>query len=97
MVADRVAVAVVDLLEVVEVEQAEAERRRARGLVEVELQLVLEVPVVPEPGQRVGEREPHRLQGAVRRALVQGDGDERAHERDGVERRALPEHRQHEG
>ena len=96
-VADRVAEAIVDLLEVVDVEQAEGQRDAALlCLVEVALQPLVEVPVVPEPGQRVGEREAHGLEGAVHRALVEGDRDERAHERDGEERRALPEHREHE-
>ena len=96
-IADRVAEAIVDLLEIVDVEQAEGQRDAALlCLVEVALQPLVEVPVVPEPGQRVGEREAHGLEGAVHRALVEGDRDERAHERDGEERRALPEHREHE-
>ena len=96
-VADRVAVPVVDLLEVVDVEQAERERDASLlRLVEVVLEALVEVAVVAEPGQRVGERQAHRLQRAVHRALVERDGDERADERRGEERRPLPEDGQHE-
>ena len=96
-VADRVAVAVVDLLEVVDVEKAEREREALLlRLVQVVLEALVEVAVVPEPRQRVGERQAHRLQRAVHRALVERDGDERADEGRGEERRALPEDGQHE-
>ena len=96
-VADRMAVAVVDLLEVVDVEQAHGEREPVcLGLVEVALKPLVEMAMVAEPGQRIGEGEPHGLQGAVHRALVQGDGDERADERDREERRALPEDGEHQ-
>ena len=56
----------------------------------------MEVAVVAEPGEGVGERQAHRLQRAVHRALVERDGDERADEGRGEERRALPEDGQHE-
>src|SRR4029078_9285453 len=77
-VAGRMAVAVVDLLEVVEVEEADGERAARGGrLLEVHLELLLEMAVVPEPGERVGERESHRPQRVVGRALVPGDRAER--------------------
>ena len=91
-VADRMAVAVVDLLEVVEVEEADGQRlARGRGLLELDLELLLEVTVVAETGQRVGQREPHGAQRVVRRALVQRDGDERADEDERERRRLRPE------
>ena len=96
-IADRVAVPVVDLLEVVDVEQDEREREPlVLCLVQVVLEALVEVAVVAEPGERVGERQAHRLQRAVHRALVERDGDERADEGRGEERRALPEDGQHE-
>ena len=96
-IADRVAVPVVDLLEVVDVEQDEREREPlVLCLVQVVLEALVEVAVVAEPGEGVGERQAHRLQRAVHRALVERDGDERADEGRGEERRALPEDGQHE-
>ena len=65
-------------------------------LVQVVLEALVEVAVVAEPGEGVGERQAHRLQRAVHRALVERDGDERADEGRGEERRALPEDGQHE-
>ena len=54
-------VAVVDLLEVVDVEQAESERDAGLlRVVEVALEPLVEVAMVAEPGQRVGERETER-------------------------------------
>ena len=88
LVAGRVPVPVVDLLEVVDVEQDEREREAfVLGLVQVVLEPLVEVAVVAEPGERVGERQAHRLQRAVHRALVERDGDERADEGRGEERR----------
>ena len=97
-VAGRMAELVVDALEVVDVE--EAQRDDAAVLVrlrELALQALVEVAVVAEPGQRVGEREPDRVQRPVRRALVERDRDERAGERREEVRRALPEHDEHQG
>ena len=82
-VPDRMPEAVVDLLEVVDVEE---EQRQAEALalrlVEVALQALVEVTVVAEARERVGQREPHRAKRAVHRALVERDRDERADERD---------------
>ena len=97
-VARGVPVLVVDPLEVVDVDQAEAERHA--GFLcgdELTLQPLVEVPVVAEPGQRVGERKPHRAQRAVRRSLVEGDRDQRPDERRREHRRALPQHHEHQG
>ena len=97
LVAARVAEAVVDPLEVVDVHEAQAERIALRaGVCDLALQAVVEVAVVPEPGQRVGEREPHRPQLAEGRALVERNREQRPHERSREERRALPEHDQHQ-
>ena len=97
LVAARVAEAVVDPLEVVDVHEAQAERVALRaGVCDLALQPVVEVSVVPEPGQRVGEREPHRSQLAERGALVERNREQRPHERCREERRALPEHDEHQ-
>ena len=56
----------------------------------------MKVAVVAEPGEGVGERQAHRLQRAVHRALIERDGDERADEGRGEERGPLPEDGQHE-
>ena len=94
LVAARMPEAVVDPLEVVDVHQAEAERIALRPRVgELALEPVVEVAVVAEPGQRVGQREPHRAQLAEGRALVERDREQRPDERGGEERRALPEDR----
>ena len=66
------------------------------GASQLTLQPLLEVAVVAEAGQRVGERETHRLQRAVRRALVQRDRRERPDERGDQVRRALPQHDEHQ-
>ena len=82
-VTERMAVAVVDALEVVDVDEAEAERiagalrRRERTL-----QALVEVTVVSEPGERVGERKLHGLERGERRSLVERDREQRADERD---------------
>ncbi len=96
-VADRVAVAVVDVLEVVDVHEAERERGAVLlGLRELALQPLVEVAVVAETRERIGEREAHRLQRRERRALIERDREQRADERHRERRRALPEHDEHE-
>ena len=96
-VADRVPVEVVDPLEVVHVDHAERERLVVGlGAEQLVLQPLLEAAVVAEPAQRVGQREPHRAQRLVRRALVERDREQRADECRGEHRRALPEHDEHE-
>jgi len=70
----RMPVAVVDPLEVVDVD--EAERQRPRLLLRAQqlaLEPLVELAVIAEPGQRIREGEPHRPQRSVRRALVQRD------------------------
>ena len=82
-VADRMAEAVVDALEVVDVDEAEGERRAlVLGRRELALQPLVEAAVVAEPRERVGQGEPHRPQRLERRALVEGDREQRADERD---------------
>ena len=91
-IAGRVAVAVVDSLQVVHVDQAEREGSALRGCdVQLLLEALLEGPVVPEPGQGVRHRETHRAQLAVVRALVERDCDQRPDERGRDQGRALPE------
>ena len=69
---------VVDPLEVVDVEQAEREGRSAGfRLHQLALEALVEVAVVPEPGERVGQCKTHRAQSVVGRALVQRDGEQR--------------------
>ena len=59
-VARRVPVAVVDLLEVVDVDEAERQRPRLLfGAQQLTLEPLVEVTVIAEPGQRIGERQPH--------------------------------------
>ncbi len=97
LVPGRMTVAIVDLLEVVDVEQAERERKAlVLRLVQVVLEPLVEVTVVSQARERVGERQAHRFQRAVHRALVEGDGDQRADEGGGQERRPLPENGQHQ-
>ena len=52
--------------------------------------------MVAETGQRVGQREPHRLQRRERRALVERDREQRADERHRERRRALPQDDEHQ-
>ena len=88
---------VVHTLEIVDVDQAEAEAALvAIGVDQLALEPVLEVPVVAEPGERVGQRELHCAECSVGRALVEGDRQQRPDERRGQERRALPEDDQHQ-
>jgi hypothetical protein len=51
---------------------------------------------VAEPGERIGEREAHRPERTLHRALIERDGDERADESRGEKRGALPEDGQHQ-
>ena len=66
------------------------------GLDQLALEPLVEMAVVAEPGQRVGQREPHRAERAVGRALVERDREQRADEGRGQKRRALPEDDEHE-
>ena len=66
--------AVVNALQVVEVDEAECERRSlVLGDDELTLEPLVEAAVVPETRERVGQREPHGLHGLVRGALIEGD------------------------
>src|SRR6266545_6026175 len=88
---------VVHALEVVDVDEAETEVAPAPlGLDQLALESLVEVTVISETGQRIGEREPHRAQGAIRRALVESDREQRSDERGREERRPLPEDDEHE-
>src|SRR5207247_5242763 len=90
-ITDRMAVAVVDLLEVVDVEQAESQRDAVHlSLVQITLQALVEVAVVTQTCERVRESEAHCLERAVHRALVERDRHERADQGDREQRRALP-------
>ena len=71
---------VVHLLEVVDVEQAEGQREASSCALSRSLEPLVEVAVIAEPGQRVGQRKAHGLERAVHRALVERDGDKRADE-----------------
>ncbi len=96
-VARRMPVAVVDLLEVVDVD--EAERQRPRLLLRTQqlaLEALVELTVIAEPGQRIREREAHRPQRAVRGALVQRDCEQRPDERHRQDRRTLPQDDEHQ-
>jgi hypothetical protein len=96
-VALRMPEAVVELLEIVDVEDADGQRHALLlGLRQVVLEPLVEVPVVAEPGEGVGERESHGGELAEDRALVERDRGERAEERRGEEGRALPQHGEHE-
>src|SRR6185295_2120134 len=78
-VAGGMAEAIVDPLEVVDVDEAERERLvLLLGDRELALQALVEVPVVAEVRERIGEREPHRAERAIRRALVERDREQRA-------------------
>ncbi len=97
-IAHRVTVLVVDRLELVDVEEAQGER--IAGLVRIgeeSLELLLEVTVVAEPAQRIGERKLHRLERVQDRALVERDREERTDERRRQHGRALPQHAEHDG
>ena len=73
---------VVHPLEIVDVHEAEAEVALvALGLDQLALEPLVEVAVVAEPGQGIGQREPHRPERTIGRALVEGDREQRADER----------------
>ena len=92
VVSDGMTVPVVHAFEIVDVHEAEREPRAALlRPVEVVLEPLVEVTVVPEARQRVGERQAHRAERVVHRALVQRHGDERADERDREERGVGPQ------
>ena len=96
-VARRMAEAIVDPLEVVDVDQAEAERETTFVRVpQLPLKAFVEVPVVAEAGQRIRQGQPHGPEGADDRTLVELDREQGADERHGQERGALPEHDQHQ-
>ena len=91
------AVAVVDVLEVVDVDEAEAECVSVLlCLGQLALQPLVEVTVVAKAGERVGEREPHRLQRCERRALVERDRQQRPDECHRESRRTLPQDDEHQ-
>jgi hypothetical protein len=76
-----VAEQIVDPLEVVDVEQAERERRARRvRLRQLALEAIVEVPVVAEARERVGECETHGPERVIGRALVERDCKQRTHE-----------------
>ena len=80
-VALRMAVEVVDALEVVDVDQAEREGRASGlGLHELALEPVVEMSMVAEAGQRIGECETHGPERVIGRALVERDCEQRTHE-----------------
>ena len=91
-IADGVPEAVVDALEVVEVDEAEGKRRAlVFGDDELALQAFVEAAVVAETSERVGQSESHRLHGLVGRALVERNREERADECERQHGLALPE------
>ena len=96
-VAGGVAEAVVDPLEVVDVDEAEAEvLALVLGGGQLALQPLVEVAVVAEPRERVGQRQPHRPQRGEGRPLVERDREQRPDERDRQRGRALPQHDEHQ-
>ena len=91
-VADRVPVAVVDALEVVEVDDRERDGAAGRrGERERLAQVGLERAVVPERGQGVGLCVTHRQHGPVGVALIEGECEERPGEQDLERRVHLPQ------
>ena len=97
LVAPRVPEPVVELFEVVDVEDADAQRHPlVLRLRQVAIEPLVEMAVVAQAGERVGEGEAHRRELPEDRALVEGDRGERPDERSGEEGRALPEDREHE-
>ena len=88
---------VVDSLEVVDVDEAEREGLAALlGRHQLALESLVEMAVIAEPRQWVRQGKAHRTQSTVRRALVLGDREQRADERDRQYRRALPQHDEHQ-
>ena len=97
VVADRVAEAVVDVLERVEVDQPERHQLvLLRRVGEHAAQLELERAVVAEAGERVRLGGAHGHHGAVRRAQVEGEGEQGAGEQE-LERRVDLPQRHREG
>ncbi len=97
VVTGGVAEEVVDALEIVDVHEAETEWALVPLRVDqLALETIVEVAVVAEPGQRIGQRELHRAERAIGRALVERDREQRADERSREEWRALPEHDEHQ-
>ncbi len=76
--------------------QSVSERPGLVRLVEQSLELLLEVSMVAETAERIGQRQLHRLERAEHRALVERDREERADQRRREHRRALPEHAEHD-
>jgi hypothetical protein len=96
-VARRMAEAVVDLLEVVDVDEAQRQRSSlSLRVAQLALKTLVKVAVIAQTGERIGEGETHRAQRAVRRPLVEGDCEQRSHERDGKHGRSLPQHNEHQ-
>ena len=76
--------------------QSESRRRTLVRVPQLPLEAFVEVPVIPQPCQGVGQREAHGAQRTDDRALVELDREQRADERHREEGRALPEHDQHQ-
>ena len=96
-VAGGMAEAVVDLLEVVDVDEAQRQRRALLlGVEQLALEAFVEVAVVAESGEWIGEREAHRSQRVVRGALVERDREQRPDQRGREHGRALPQHDEHQ-
>ena len=96
-VAGGVAETVVHVLEVVDVDEAEGQRPAAlAGVLELLPEPVVEMAMVPEARKRIRQREPHRAQRSVGRALVERDREQRPCKREREHRRALPEHDEHQ-
>ena len=86
LIARGVAVTVVHVFERVHVDQAESDPEAVvAGLLEAFREPLLEVTVIAEARERVGERELHRLELPEDRALVEGERGQRADERRGQE------------
>jgi hypothetical protein len=92
-----VAEAVVDALEVVDVDETHAERETPLvGLPQLPLETFVEVPMVAEPRKRVGQSQAHGAERPDDRALVELDREQRADERDREEGRPFPEDDEHQ-
>ena len=77
-IAHWMAEAVVDALEIVDVDQAERKRPVVtQGLLELPRQPFVEMAVVPEPGQGIGQRQAHGSQCLQERPLVELDREQR--------------------
>ncbi len=92
-IAGRMTEAVVDALEIVDVDQAERQPGpNPLGRGQLHLHPLLEVAVVAEPGERIGQRELHRPHFPGARALIQLDRHQRRHEQQPESRSLSPEH-----